>query len=88
MWRLSQWSSLLFAGGGELVEVERERDEAVLADEIDTSPKARGFGERDVSDDLDDEDVECQAGTGSVHSAASENRHDLDYLANKNGNLV
>ena len=66
-----------------------EGDESVLADESVDIPKERGFGEKSVSDDVDDEDTECQAKPGSVHSVASDDRKDLDYLGNKErGNLV
>ena len=46
-----------------------------------------GFGENDSSDSVDGEDVESCAKTGSFHSATSEDRLDLDFLANKQNKL-
>ena len=45
----------------------------------------RGFGEKDSSDkDPEVEDGSC-AETVSFHSATSDDRHDIDYLASKKG---
>ena len=44
-----------------------------------------GFGEKVASDNLGDKDVESCVETGSYHSAFSDDRHDLDYLANNKG---
>ena len=46
-----------------------------------------GFGEKDSSDSMDDDDIDSCAKTGSFHSATSEDRHELDFLANKQGKL-
>ena len=46
-----------------------------------------GFGEKDSSDSVCDDDIESCAKTGSFHSATSEDRHELDFLANQQGNL-
>ena len=40
-----------------------------------------GFGEKDVLSDDDEEEVGSCALTGSFHSATSEDRHEIDYLA-------
>ena len=46
-----------------------------------------GFGEKDVLSDDDEEEIGSCAVTGSFHSATSEDRHEIDYLANKKGKL-
>ena len=48
----------------------------------------RRFGEKDVSEDeIVEADVESYPESGSYHSATSDSRHDIDYLANKRGKL-
>ena len=46
-----------------------------------------GFGEKAVSDDDGVEEHASIVATGSFHSATSDERHDIDYLARKKGNL-
>ena len=46
-----------------------------------------GFGEKDVLSDDDEEEIGSCAVTGSFHSATSDDRHEIDYLANKKGKL-
>ena len=46
-----------------------------------------GFGEKDVLSDDDEEEIGSCSVTGSFHSATSEDRHEIDYLANKKGKL-
>ena len=47
-----------------------------------------GFGEKDVpEEDVIEADAESCAETGSYHSATSDDRHDIDYLASKKGKL-
>ena len=45
------------------------------------------FGEKDVLSDDDEEEIGRCAVTGSFHSATSDDRHEIDYLANKKGKL-
>ena len=48
----------------------------------------RGFGEKDVSEvEIIEADVESCPESGSYHSATSDSRHDINYLANKRGKL-
>ena len=48
----------------------------------------RGFGEKEATeDDVVEADVESCPESGSYHSATSDGRHDIDYLANKKGKL-
>ena len=69
------------AGGEEVVEyAELDAGRTVV-------PNFPGFGEKDTSDASVGADVESCVETGSYHSVASDERHDLDYLANKRGNL-
>ena len=46
-----------------------------------------GFGEKDVLSDDDDEKIGSGAVTGSFYSATNEDRHEIDYFANKKGKL-
>ena len=53
-----------------------------------TETVGRGFGEKDVTEDeIVETDGESCPESGSYHSATSDNRHDIDYLANKKGKL-
>ena len=55
---------------------------------IVTETTGRGFGEKDVTEDeIVEADVESCPESGSYHSVTSDNRHDMDYLANKKGKL-
>ena len=48
----------------------------------------RGFGEKDVSEDeIVEAEVESCPESGYYHSATSDSRHDIEYLANKKGAL-
>ena len=46
-----------------------------------------GFGDKADSSDDSSGEHESVIATGSFHSATSDDRHDLDYLARKKGNL-
>ena len=46
-----------------------------------------GFSEEDVLTDDDEEEIGSCVVTGAFHSATSDDRHEIDYLANKKGKL-
>ena len=46
-----------------------------------------GFGEKDVLSDDEEEEIGSCVLTGSFPSATSDDRHDIDYLINKEGKL-
>ena len=46
-----------------------------------------GFGEKDVPSGDDDEEIGSCVATGSFHSATSDDRHEMDYLAKKKSKL-
>ena len=64
-----------------------EKDETEEAGSGADVPKVCAFDAKNVDNDVDSEDVERQAETGTLDSATSDDRHGLDYLANKKGNL-
>ena len=76
-----------------------ESDEASVAGSQDGTGEAvadivaettgRGFGEKDATEDeIVRADVESCPESGSYHSATSDGRHDIDYLANKKGKFL
>ena len=76
--------------GEKEVGVDDNKNESGEANGVGIAPSVgRGFGEKDVSaDEGSGKSVEDNcAETGSVHSTGSEERHDLDYLARKEGIL-
>ena len=84
----------IVSGGGN----KDERDEAGVTGSLDgarhvvtivvAETTGRGFGEKGVSEDeIIEADVESCPESGSYHSATSDSRHDIDYLANKRGKL-
>ena len=63
-----------------------ETGEAVAG--IVTETAGRGFGEKDVTEDeIVEADIESCPESEYYHSATSDNRHDIDYLADKKGKL-
>ena len=59
----------------------------VVSDAV-VATTVRGFGEKDVlEDDVIEAYIESCTETGSYHSATSDDRHDIDYLASKKGKL-
>ena len=53
-----------------------------------TETAGQKFGEEDVTEDeIVEADVESCPESESYHSASSDNRHDIDYLADKKGKL-
>ena len=76
--------------GGKEVGVGDDKDEIGEASGGGIEPSVgRSFGEKDVSEDEgpSKSGEENCAETGSFHSTCSEDRHDLDYLARKEGIL-
>ena len=69
-------------------------DEAVTGDspaelEVPVSCGGRGFGEKDDDSDIDTDDYDDDDdGGNSVHSAASDARHELDYLHDLKGEFL
>ena len=67
------------SGGGD------QEDAGVLVERAEG--RVPGFGDKaDFSDDSSGE-LESVIATGSFHSATSDDRHDIDYLARKKGNF-
>ena len=74
--------SVVQGEGRAVVAVENENVEVTS---VIAGAGQHGFGEKDSSDkDPEVEDGSC-AETVSFHSATSDDRHDIDYLASKKG---
>ena len=74
--------SVVQGEGRAVVAVENENVEVTS---VIAGAEQHGFGEKDSSDkDPEVEDGSC-AETVSFHSATSDDRHDIDYLASKKG---